>query len=112
MSDKSSQKKIKTKTITEKIIPTDDELILGAKPEIKTVKVVDYTSVNRLYKVTNIQKNRVYQLNGIQIGAILGMNQSARDDLKQGKSQTEITKVVRDGERTKIENLYKIEVIE
>lgn len=108
MAKNTKKEKIEVKTVTETITPSDDDLILGATKEVKTVKVVNYTSIDRLYKVTNVQRKRTYQLNGIQIGAILGMNQAARDDLKQGKKKTTISKL-ENGENVE---LYEIEVID
>ena len=108
MAKNTKKKEIEVKTVTETITPSEDDLILGATKEVKTVKVVNYTSVDRLYQVTNLQRKRTYQLNGIQIGAILGMNQSARDDLKHGKKKTTISKL----EKGQNIELYKIEVID
>ena len=94
----------KQETITEIIKPSDAELIRGADEEVKTVKVVNYTAQSVLYKVTNIKRNRVYTLNGVQIGAILGMNNDARKQLKEG-----VKKVVVKNRNN--EELYKIEVL-
>ena len=95
---------VKEETVKEVVKPTDEELILGASPGIKVVKVVDYTSYKRNYKVTNTIKNRVYTLNGYQIGAILGMNQEARKQLKEGVKKVTIN-------NDEGQALYKIEVL-
>lgn len=91
-------------TTIEVIKPTDEELFLGAEPEIKTVKVVNYTALSVRYRVTNIAKNRIYELTGVQIGAILGMNTEARKQLKEGAQM--ITLNDKEGN-----NAYKIEVL-
>lgn len=77
-------------TIIEVIKPTDEDLFLGADEEIKEVKVVNYTAFDKHYKVTNVSKNRIYTLNGLQIGAILGLNQEARKQLKEGAKNVEV----------------------
>lgn len=100
---KNTKKKTTVKTVTETIIPTDDELFLGAEPEERVVKVVDYTNIETIYRVTNLEKNRTYVLNGLQIGAILGLDYSARTQLKEGARKVVMEK---NGKQT-----YKIEVI-
>lgn len=106
MTTKSKRKKeIIEKTVTEIIEPTDEEKIFGASEEKKVVKVVDYTAHTRRYKVHNFKKNRTYELNGYEIGAILGMNENAKRELKQGALS-----VVMHDEKTK-EKAYKIEVL-
>lgn len=102
---------IKEEMIEEVIKPTDKELIMGAKEEVKIVKVVDYTSHKRVYKIHNIAKNRTYTLNGYEIGAILGMNEQARNELKGGARKVTVKEIKKiDGKYQTIEK-YKIEVI-
>ena len=96
---KKAKKTEEEKTVIEIIKPSIEEQILGASDEVKTVKVVDYASLKRRYKVENIVKNRSYELNGYEIGAILGIDNNARKELKEG------AKTVFVGET------YKIEVI-
>lgn len=91
-------------TVTEVIVPTDEEKILGATDEIKTVKVVDYASLKRRYNVKNIVKNRIFVLNGYEIGAILGVDNNARKALKEGAMSVVV-------QNSKGEAAYKIEVI-
>lgn len=93
------------KLVEEVITPPDEERILGEVEKTKVVKVVDYTAHTRRYKVHNFKKNRTYELNGYEIGAILGMNENAKRELKQGALS-----VVMHDEKTK-EKAYKIEVL-
>ena len=81
-----------TETVEEVITPTDEELFLGAEEEVKTVKVVDYTSLKRRYKVENLIKKKVYELHGQAIGAILGNNEKAKKQLKEGANKVELFK--------------------
>lgn len=104
MATKKKVKPVEEKTVIEVIKPTDEELFLGAEEEVKEVKVIDYTAFERLYKVTNLKRNRNYTLNGIQIGAILGMDYEARKQLKEGAKKVVMRN--KDNEET-----YKIEVL-
>lgn len=91
-------------TVTEVVKPTIEEQILGAKDEVKIKKVVDYTSRKRIYKIFNVLKNRTYTLDGLEIGAILGINEKARNELKEGAKKISICDA-------KGNELYKIEVV-
>ncbi len=104
MATKKKIKQVEEKTVIEVIKPTDEELFLGAEEEVKEVKVIDYTALERLYKVTNLKRNRAYTLNGIQIGAILGMDYEVRRQLKEGAKKVVMKN--KDNEET-----YKIEVL-
>ena len=96
-------------TCIEVIKPTVEEQILGATDEIKKVKVFDYLALKRRYKVHNVKKGRIYELNGYEIGAILGLNNDVRNELKQGAPKVEIKEF--NDDLKDYELLYKIEVI-
>jgi hypothetical protein len=98
---------VEEKTVVETVIPTIEEQIMGAAPEVKKVKVVKYDDRTKRYKVKNTLKNRTYEINGYEIGAILGLDTKARDELKHGAKKTAIKKFEKDKEIT----LYEIEVI-
>lgn len=98
-------------TVTEVIVPSDEEKILGATDEVVTRQVVDYTSIKRRYKVHNLKRNRVYELNGYQIGAILGINEDARQELKEGALNVVIDTMEEVNGKFERVELYKIEVI-
>lgn len=97
-------KKKNTKTEIQVTKPTDDELILGVKEEVKKVKVVDYLAKEAKYNVKVFANGRTIQANGIEIGTFLGMDYIARNQLKEG-----VKKVLIKDDREK--NLYEIEVI-
>lgn len=80
-------------TIVEEVVkPSDEELFLGAEPEIKKVKIVDYTSLKRRYKVQNLINPKTYELHGRAIGAILGTDEEAKKQLKEGAKRVELFK--------------------
>ncbi|MCM1003570.1 MAG: hypothetical protein NC408_04440 [Candidatus Gastranaerophilales bacterium] len=94
----------KTKTQKVTIKPTQEERIMGAQDTTKTVLIVDYTSHKVRYLVENLVKNRKYELNGYEIGAILGTDNTARQQLREGAKEV----VLKD---SKGKDTYKIEVI-
>lgn len=101
MTAKTSNKKTKTEIIK----PSDEDLILGATEEIKTVQVTDYQNINVRYKVFIYQNGREITVNGREIGTFLGQKNEARKKLEQG--QTNITVLDSKGEI----KLYDIEVL-
>lgn len=92
-------------TVTEVVTPTTEERILGEEETVTEVVKVNYTALKRRYKVKNVRKNRVYELNGYEIGAILGNNEDAKKQLREGKKKIEII------EPKTHETLYNIEVL-
>ncbi len=105
------KEEIKEEYIEEVIKPTTQDLVTGASPEAKIVKVVDYTSHKRIYKVHNIAKDRTYTLNGYEIGAILGLNETAKKELKEGAKKITISENKKIGEEYITIEKYHIEVI-
>lgn len=101
MAAKTNNKRTKTEIIT----PSDEDLILGATEEVKTVQVTDYQNINVRYKVFIHQNGREITVNGREIGTFLGQKSEARKQLEQG--QTNITILDTKG---KIK-LYDIEVL-
>lgn len=102
---------IREEYIEEVTKPTTQDLVTGASPEVKIVKVVDYTSHKRIYKVHNIAKNRTYTLNGYEIGAILGMNEAAKKELKEGAKKITLKETKRVNDEYQTIEKYRIEVI-
>lgn len=98
--------KTNKKTKTEVIKPSDEELILGAQEEVKTVQVVDYLSPDVHYTVTVLETGRQVEVNGREIGTFLGQNARARKQLEEG--ETNIIVLNSKGQK----QLYKIEVID
>ena len=96
-----SEKNIETQIIK----PTEDELILGAKEEIKKIEVVDYTSKQAKYNVYVYANGRTVKVNGAEIGTFLGMDYVARNLLKTGEKEV----LIKDDKKNE---LYRIEVIE
>lgn len=92
-------------TTTQVIEPTTEEKILGAQETTIQVTFVDYSALEKRYKVKNVRKNRVYELNGYEIGAILGNNEEAKKELRTGAKNIKIT------EPKTSELLYNIEVL-
>lgn len=95
----------KIKVVEETVIPSQEERILGKQETIKVVKVVDYTAQDVRYKVENVKKQRTYELNGYEIGAILGCNEDVKTKLKAGEKKVTISNFKGD------EILYNIEVL-
>lgn len=91
-------------TVEEVIKPSVEEQILGASNEIKKVKVVDYTSIQKRYNVIIEANGREIEVNGREVGAFLGLDTNARTTLKQGGKKVVI-------KNEKDEPLYTIEVI-
>ena len=98
-------KKKNTKTEIQVVKPTVDELILGAKEEVKKVKVVNYLSKETKYNVKVFANGRTIQANGSEIGTFLGMDYISRNLLKEGNKKV----LIKDD---KDRALYEIEVIE
>lgn len=92
-------------TKIEIITPSDEDLILGATEEVKTVHVTDYKNINVHYKVFIHQNGREITVNGREIGTFLGQNIRARKQLEEG--QTNISVLDSKGEK----ELYNIEVL-
>ena len=82
-------------------------MILGSEEEIKEVKVVDYTSLKRRYKVQNLLKNRTYEIHGRAINVIIGGNDDAKKELREGAKRIELTR----REKDKLITTHIIEVI-
>ena len=91
-------------TEIETIIPTDEELFLGAEEGTKEVKVFDYLSIDTKYLVKVFANGREVRVNGKEIGTFLGQNVEARRKLKEGVKEVLITE-------GKDKELYKIEVL-
>lgn len=85
------KKDLRDITVVEVIKPSDEDLILGAEEEVKEVKVIDYASLDKRYKVKNLIKNRVYEVHGRVIDVILGNNEKAKKMLKEGAKKVELT---------------------
>lgn len=98
-----------TTTVVEVVVPSDEDKILGEEETIKEVKVIDYTSLKRRYRVQNVLKNNVYELHGQAIGAILGSNDDAKKALREGAKKVELTKF--DPKEEKTITTHIIEVI-
>jgi hypothetical protein len=105
------KEEVKEEYIEEVLKPTTHDLVTGASPEVKIVKVVDYTSHKRIYKVHNIAKDRTYTLNGYEIGAILGMNETAKKELKEGAKKVTLKEIKRVNDEYQTIEKYHIEVI-
>ena len=88
--NKKATKPVEEIMITEVVKPTDEELFLGAEDEIKTVKVVDYASLKRRYRIHNLKNSRVYEIHGRAIGAIVGNDESVKQQLKEGATKVEL----------------------
>lgn len=106
---KNAKKVIKTSaeivdTEIETIVPTDEELFLGAEEGVKEVKVTDYLSINTKYTVTVYTNGRKIKANGKEIGTFLGLDSIARKKLKEGAKEVLILD-------HKDRELYKIEVL-
>lgn len=105
------KEEVKEEYIEEVTKPTTQDLVMGASPEAKIVKVVDYTSHKRIYKVHNIAKDRTYTLNGYEIGAILGMNETAKKELKEGAKKVTLKEIKKVDDKYQTIEKYHIEVI-
>lgn len=92
--------------VTETVI-TEDELILGKKPEIKKELVINYESANIKYKITNLlAKNSPMIVDGSLVETFIGTNnKEVREQLKRGQ------KVAISKDKNNRE-MYKIEVID
>lgn len=106
---KTAKRVIKTKAEdpsieVEVIKPSEDELILGAKEEVKKTKVVDYLSEKQYYMVTVSANQRTIKVNGREIGTFIGQNEKVRKLLKEGGKSATI-------HDSKDRELYKIEVL-
>lgn len=97
--------KTNRKTKIEVIKPSEEDLILGAQEEVKTVQVVDYLSPDVHYNVTVVETGRQVEVNGREIGTFLGQNSRARKQLEEGETNI----IVLDSKGYK--QLYKIEVL-
>lgn len=91
------------------IKPTEDDLILGARNEVKKVKVVDYTNRKVRYNVYIYQNKRNMTVTGFEVGAFLGQETSARKALSNGAKKVTIETI---DEKGKSKPMYKIEVID
>lgn len=91
------------------IKPTEDDLILGAKNEVKKVKVVDYTNRKVRYNVYIYQNKRNMTVTGFEVGTFLGQETSARKALSNGAKSVTIETI---DEKGKSKPMYKIEVID
>ena len=80
-----------TTTVVEVVVPSDEDKILGEEETIKEVEVVDYTSLKRRYRVQNLLKNRAYEIHGRAINVILGNNENAKKQFKEGAKKVELT---------------------
>lgn len=85
---------------------TDEEKILGSKPESCIDKEIDYENSTRRYKVTNlVVENNPVEITGDLIETFIGTNNlDARKSLQEGAN--EVITVDKYGKE-----LYKIEVI-
>lgn len=104
-------KKTEPKTKIEVITPTEQDLIFGETEKKKVVTVVDYTSIEAKYNVEICANGRTMKANGREIGAFLGLNEKAREELKQGAQKVEISEPKNIGGIIKNVVKYKIEVI-
>ena len=83
---------------------TAEERILGAKaPETKVTKI-DYRNPKRFYSVFVYANGRTITVNGVELGAFLGLQYGAKKELENGAKSVELKN--REG---KLE--YKIEVL-
>ncbi len=94
---------------TKKIVETElteEDLILGNAPTVTEKVIVDYESVERKYRVTNLMvKNKPITVTGNLIETFIGTkNRTAREELKGGAVRV-TTKDLRG------KDMYKIEVI-
>lgn len=105
---KNKNKKIKEDFIIEEVIETkpltNEERIFGVQaPTVKAVKC-DYRNPKRFYNVFICANGRTIQVNGVELGAFLGLQYVAKKDLENGCSYVELK-----DKNGKLE--YKIEVI-
>ncbi len=106
MATKKQTKTTKTVKKIEKV--TDEDKIFGATDEVKIVEVVDFDSPNAKYKVTNYLNNgREIIVSGREVETFIGLDNKARQDLKEGARMVEIYNSVSEDK----ELMYKIEVI-
>ena len=63
---------------------SDEDKLLGKTSKSEVKKVVDYTNRDRLYKVTIHENKKVMEVCGFEVGAFLGINTFARNELKEG----------------------------
>lgn len=91
------------------IKPTEDDLILGAKNEVKKVKVVDYTNRKVRYNVYIYQNKRNMTVTGFEVGTFLGQETNARKALSNGAKSVTIETIDEKGES---KPMYKIEVVD
>lgn len=83
---------------------TDEDRILGVKANEKIVTKTDYRNPQRFYKVFISTNGRTITVNGIELGAFLGLQYEAKKELENGAEYVELK-----NKEGKLE--YKIEVI-
>lgn len=83
---------------------TADEKILGVEAETKVVTKVDYRNRNRKYSLYIASNKRTIKINGLEVGAFIGLRAEAKKQLEEGAKKVEV--------KDKDGNLeYKIEVL-
>lgn len=112
MAEKKKIKVVNKKTaqineVVSETVVTEDELILGKKPEIKKELVINYESSDIKYKITNLLvNNNPMIVDGSLVETFIGTNnKDVREQLKRGQ------KVVISKDKNSRDN-YKIEVID
>ena len=83
---------------------TTEERLLGVKAPERIITKIDYRNPQRFYNVFVCSNNRTITVNGIELGAFLGLQYEAKKELENGAKFVELKN--RDG---KLE--YKIEVL-
>jgi hypothetical protein len=94
--------------VIEEVIETqtlsDEELFFGVEPTKTKVTKTDYRNPKRFYNVFVQANGRTIKVNGMEVGAFLGLQSEAKRKLENGAKKVDLFD--RDG---KLE--YKIEVI-
>ena len=105
---KNRTKKINDNFVIEEVTElkplTTEERILGVKAPEKIVTKMDYRNPKRFYNVFVYANQRTITVNGVELGAFLGLQYEAKKQLENGANSVELKN--RDG---KLE--YKIEVL-